>query len=440
MSLLNTNKLYSACFRNIPHGWNELRLKYVANAVVEKPKKRNLLAPYVGLEHVGSGIGRLLQFDESFEDSSAILCRKGDVLFGKLRPYLAKCFLAEREFRCSSEFLVLRSSRYNPNYLRYLLLTKEFIELVNASTYGAKMPRASWDFIGNIIVPLPPMNVQEEIANYLDQQTAKLDQLIEKKQRLIDLLQEKRQTLITQAVTKGLDPNVPMKDSGIEWLGKVPAHWDVVKIKHVALMRSGHTPSRQHPEYWEDCNIPWFTLADVWQIRDGRAEYLEETEEKISILGLENSAAELLPAGTVILSRTASVGFSGIMAKPMATSQDFVNWVCGPKIIPEYLLYVFRSMKEEFKRLVMGSTHKTIYMPDAAAFKTPLPPIEEQHQIVRYIRKHKTSIDRLEDLTLQSIQKLQEYRQALITAAVTGQIDVREKLAGSAEPIPAGKE
>lgn len=164
------------------------------------------------------------------------------------------------------------------------------------------------------------------------------------------------------ATPRGFKPYPEYKDSGVEWLGDIPAHWEVNRTKFAARLRSGHTPSRQHLEYWQDCTIPWFGLADVWQIRDGRIEYVSETAEKISELGLANSAARLLPKGTVILSRTASVGFSAIMGVDMATTQDFVNWVCGPTLRPEYLLYVFRSMGQEFARLTMGSTHQTIYL------------------------------------------------------------------------------
>ena len=127
-------------------------------------------------------------------------------------------------------------------------------------------------------------------------------------------------------------PYPAYKDSGVEWLGEIPAHWGVTRTKFVARQRSGHTPSRQHAEYWQDCVIPWFSLADVWQIRDGRKEYVSETNEKISELGLANSSARLLPKGTVILSRTASVGFSAILEVDMATTQDFVNWVCGASV------------------------------------------------------------------------------------------------------------
>ena len=211
-------------------------------------------------------------------------------------------------------------------------------------------------------------------------------------------------------------------DHGIDWLGPVPSHWTVTKTKYAARLYSGHTPSRQHPEYWENCTIPWFGLADVWQIRDGQAEYVTETAEKISELGMANSAARLLPAGTVILSRTASVGFSAILGVDMATTQDFVNWVCGPKIRPEYLLWVFRSMQPEFRRLTMGSTHQTIYMPAVGAFSTPLPPLPEQDSIVAFVRERTSRIDKLIAKRERFIQLRQERSSAFITRAVTGEL------------------
>ncbi len=163
----------------------------------------------------------------------------------------------------------------------------------------------------------------------------------------------------------------------------------------------------------------------MWQIRDGLREYVTETAEKVSELGLANSAARLLPKGTVMLSRTASVGFSAIMGTDMATTQDFVNWVCGPRIKPEYLLYVFRSMEQEFDRLTMGSTHQTIYMPDVGQFVTPVPPVAEQDAIVACVRREAGRIDALVAKIREAIARLREYRTALISAAVTGKIDVR---------------
>ena len=211
--------------------------------------------------------------------------------------------------------------------------------------------------------------------------------------------------------------------SGLEWLGPVPSHWDVKKTKFAATLRSGHTPSRQNPEYWKDCTIPWFGLADVGQIRAGRVEYVYGTAEKISEIGLANSAARLLPKGTVILSRTASVGFSAILGVDMATTQDFVNWVCGPSLRPEYLLYVFRAMEPEFGRVTMGSTHQTVYMPDVGRFTTPVPPIPEQDRIVAFIRKETSGIDGLVAQKERLIELLQEKRTALITRVVTRGLD-----------------
>lgn len=218
-------------------------------------------------------------------------------------------------------------------------------------------------------------------------------------------------------------PYPAYKDSGVEWLGQIPDHWEVTRTKFAARLRSGHTPSRQHPEYWVDCTIPWFGLADVWQIRDGQVEYVTETAEKISELGLANSAARLLPKGTVILSRTASVGFSAIMGVDMATTQDFVNWVCGPTLRPEYLLFGFRSMQHEFRRLTMGSTHQTIYMPDVARFSVAIPPLSEQDRIVAYVREERSRIDALVAKKERLIELLEENCTALITRAVTKGLD-----------------
>lgn len=236
--------------------------------------------------------------------------------------------------------------------------------------------------------------------------------------------------VVNELVQAGAEPGMrrykryaEYKDSGVEWLGEIPRHWEVRRTKHVARLESGHTPSRQHPEYWVDCIVPWFGLADVWQIRDGLREYVSETNEKISELGLANSSARLLPKGTVILSRTASVGFSAIMGTAMATTQDFVNWVCGPKVRPEYLLYVLRTMAPDFKRLIMGSTHQTIYMPDVSRFSTPVPSLHEQDCAVSFIRHETAKIDALIGKKERLIELLQEKRMALITRAVTKGLD-----------------
>jgi type I restriction enzyme S subunit len=317
-------------------------------------------------------------------------------------------------------------SGFDPNflcYLHYFLYSLRITERSIKQTTGIQNLDTSAYL--NEKVAFPPYSEQTPIAAFLDNETTKIDELISCQEELIELLNEKRQAVISQAVTKGLDPHVPMKQSGIEWLGVVPAHWGVLPTRYVARLESGHTPSRQHPEYWENCTIPWFSLSDVWQVRDERKEYVYETSELVSELGIANSSARVLPKGTVLLSRTASVGFSAIMGVDMATTQDFANWVCGPRLRPEYLLYVFRAMKPEFSRLTMGSTHQTIYMPDLHDFRCPLPPIEEQDQIVSHIRCGLADIDAITEKCNAAIKLLQERRIALISAAVTGKFDVR---------------
>jgi type I restriction enzyme S subunit len=177
-----------------------------------------------------------------------------------------------------------------------------------------------------------------------------------------------------------------------------------VQIRKVARLGTGHTPSRSVEEYWEpaECTIPWLTLADVWQLRDGSVSVVTETKEKISPLGLANSAAVRHPAGTVAFSRTASVGFSCILGVDMATSQDFVTWTCGPQLDPRYLLWVLRAERDEILSRTQGSTHKTIYMPDIEQLTIPLPALDEQVKIAEFLdarssEVHKAMAD-LEDL------------------------------------------
>jgi type I restriction enzyme, S subunit len=208
---------------------------------------------------------------------------------------------------------------------------------------------------------------------------------------------------------------------GAAWMGEIPEHWHIARLKYVAKLGTGHTPSRQVPEYWasEECTIPWVTLADVWQLRDGgRTTTITDTAEKISEVGLANSAAVLHPKGTVILSRTASVGFSAILGVDAATSQDFMTWTCGPRLEPMYLLYVLRAMKQEFRRLVMGSTHKTIYMPDIERLTIPLPPRPEQTLTVARIERGVARVDGLIERKRRVLTLLAERRRALINKVI----------------------
>ncbi|MHB9854804.1 restriction endonuclease subunit S [Streptomyces krungchingensis] len=202
----------------------------------------------------------------------------------------------------------------------------------------------------------------------------------------------------------------------------------------MARLGSGHTPSRSKPEYWENCTVPWITLADVWQLRDGQTNVIAETKEMVSPLGLANSAAVKHPAGTVILSRTASVGFSAIMGRDMATSQDFATWTCGPRLEPRYLLHALRGMAPDLKRVATGSTHKTIYMPDIEQLRVPLPPLEEQRRIADFLDDETARIDGLLHSRRTQVELIGE-RLAAQAALSTGRVRLREPGA-THDPVP----
>ncbi|TMU92366.1 restriction endonuclease subunit S [Streptomyces sp. DASNCL29] len=288
---------------------------------------------------------------------------------------------------------------------------------------GANIYHLSAERVRALPISLPPLDEQLRIAEFLDAETARINSLLDAQKRLLEVLSERRAAGTASAVADTERKN--RRPSTLTWQETVPADWQEVRLGLLARMGSGHTPSRSHPEWWTDCSIPWITTGEVKQVRDDRREDLFETKEKISELGLANSAAELHPAGTVVLCRTASAGYSAVMGTAMATSQDFVTWTCGPRLDPYYLLWCLRAMRADLLgRLAMGSTHKTIYVPDLQMLRIPLPPLDEQRQIVERIREQNAKIDRLSDVVRHQSSLLAERRQALITAAVTGQIDV----------------
>jgi type I restriction enzyme S subunit len=306
-----------------------------------------------------------------------------------------------------------------------------FIDEVVARSTGVSYPAINAPDIGDIRVPFIEISGQRDIADYLDAETARIDALIAKKQQMVQLFDELRREVLIAGVA-GEFTSTDFGPSRVLWLDQHPRYWRSAKLTLVAKLGSGHTPSRSHPEWWINCTIPWITTGEVAEMRDDRHEYVLETREKISQLGIENSSATLRPAGTVVLCRTASAGYSAIMATDMATSQDFATWTCGPLLRPRFLLLCLRAMRQDLLgRLAMGSTHQTIYMPDIESLRIPLPDVQEQERIVESVWKRILKLGRSEDLLQQQINLLQERRQALITAAVTGQLDILEVVRGN---------
>lgn len=319
--------------------------------------------------------------------------------------------------------LIRPRSTVDGGFLRWALESDSARQQFAVAATGVTRFGLREDAVGSVRVPIPTQAAQRAIASYIDGTTARIDGLVERYRRIIEGQLEKRRAM-TAAGVGGRPLESARRQSRLMYLQSIPQHWDEVRLSLLAKLGSGHTPSREHPEWWVEPTIPWITTGEVWQLRDDRVEYVNETRENISELGLANSAAELHPAGTVFLSRTASAGFSGIMARDMATSQDFVTWTCGPRIRPRFLLLCLRAMRGDLLgRLAMGSTHQTIYFPDIQSIKVPLPPVEEQDQIVEWVWMRLRAIDAAIEAIQQQVSLLLERRRAVITAAVTGSLE-----------------
>lgn len=306
---------------------------------------------------------------------------------------------------------LLRSSVYVQGYTRLL---------TGIRPNSLQMSR---DDLMEFPILLPPLSDQTRIAEFLDNETAKIDELVTEQRWLIELLKEKRQAVISHAVTKGLNPDAPMKPSGIEGLGDIPAHWAISKMKWVAQMESGHTPDKKISEYWENGDIPWVSLNDTGYLKAN--DYVSDTAHHVTELGIANSSAHILPPRAVVFSRDATIGRCAITTRPMAVSQHFIAWICGECIIPEFLLLRLRSMTQELDRLTTGATVKTIGMAEVKTLVTTVPPLAEQQALLDWVSAEIGKLDVLTTEAERAIDLLQEHRTALISAAVTGQIDVR---------------
>jgi type I restriction enzyme S subunit len=359
----------------------------------------------------------------------------GDIVLPKITPTFQAdrativCGLSGVVAAGSTELHVIRvGPQADTRFVRYLLSSRDFLHGGTAQMLGvAGQKRVPDQWLREFPVHVTDLSVQRVIANYLDNETARIDALVDKIASLVIRLQERRALIHLLAVQGALtSPDAALGRSTVPGLPEIPEHWRDAPLKLVARLGSGHTPSRGHPEWWTDCQIPWITTGEVSQMRSDRIEYIAETRERISELGLRNSAAELHPAGTVVLSRTASAGYSAIMKTDMATSQDFVTWTCGPLLDRRYLLLCLRAMRSDLlERLAQGSTHKTIYMPDINRIRVPLPLIDEQREIAARTWQLLGQVDHLTDKLVVQQRLLRERRQAIVTAAVTGQLSNR---------------
>ncbi len=408
----------------IPSHWDCIKLKYVAELEGNKIESDSI-HKYVGMENVESWTGKYLKKQDAQTEGLSTSFSSGDVLFGKLRPYLAKSWLADFSGICSSEFLVLRSEKVSPKFLNYYSLTEEFIKQVDSSTYGSKMPRASWDFISLMRVPVPTDNDSEKIGNFLDHETAKIDTLIDKQQQLIKLLKEKRQAVISHAVTKGLNSKALMHDPCVEWFNELPQHWKVSKLGYHAKISNGATPSRENMAFWEKGNIAWLNSSKVNDVR------ITKADQFITAIALNQTSVRQVKKHDIVIAITGEGQTRGRVAICMidaTINQHLAAISITDKLLNfEFLFYYLVSQYERirYESSGAGSTKGAITCADIISFPIVIPSEKEQLEINNYIVNTGNKLDSLIQLAVDQVKLLAERRSALISAAVTGKIDVR---------------
>ncbi|MAT04942.1 MAG: restriction endonuclease subunit S [Acidimicrobiaceae bacterium] len=353
------------------------------------------------------------------------LLRNGDTIVSTVRTYLRAVWPIEGAadgLVASTGFAVLTPRAIEPRYFAWWVQSDVFIEDVVARSVGVSYPAINALELGELPVRVPPVAEQRAIADYLDAETVRIDALIAKKQQLIQLLEERLRAEMTELACGRLR-GAPLAGSGIDWIGKIPASWQVVRLNKVARLESGHTPSRTREELWVDADKAWITLNDVGTLAE--SEFIGETKNLISDAGLAASSARMLPAHTVVLSRDATIGRVGIMATNMATSQHFAAWVCSSVIRPRFLWLLLRFAMQPFlTSFDDGATLRTIGMPHVRRFVVPLPPVKEQDEIVAHAETRRAAITAGGQSLGRQLELLAEHRQALITAAVTGEFAV----------------
>ena len=310
---------------------------------------------------------------------------------------------------------------FNP-FLFYWFQAYKKTVIILAS--GGGQPNISQEKIRSLILPTPPFYEQQKIADFLDRETAKIDSLIQKRNDLIRLLQEKRSAMISHAVTKGIDPTVRLKPSNIDWLGEIPEHWETQKIKYMFSSCNGGTPDTSNPDYW-DGTIPWVSAKDM------KTNKLYDTEDHITELGLKESSTKYIAPGQVLL-----VVRSGILKHtipvavnivPVAINQDIKALRPINNLLSEFLCYFIIGCQTSLLAIWSKQSCTVESIEDKYLTETYVPFIscEEQKKIIDFLDRETAKIDSLIQKEKQIIEKIKEYRTALISAAVTGKIDVK---------------
>lgn len=356
------------------------------------------------------------------------LVEPGDLVINKMKAWQGSVAISDHQGIVSPAYFVYSAThKDNPRYLHYLMRSDRYITGYLSLSKGVRIGQWDLDPIYHSRIPLlmPPINEQNQIANLIDKETRKIDALIEEQRRLIELLKEKRQAVISHAVTKGLNPNAPMKDSGVEWIGTIPSHWEVGSIKRWFDTVSGGTPNTGHYDefYTSEGGYPWIRTTDL------NNSPLSEFEISISDEGIKNSACSVLPIGSVLIAMyggPGTIGKNAVLQIDATINQALCGLLPNKYFSPSFTFSYIQFYRPHWMVTAVSSRIDPNISQDQIRNAPILrPPLQEQLEIESYLSEKLTVFDSLLREAEQTCYLLGERRSALISAAVTGKIDVR---------------
>ena len=400
----------------IPQEWEMSKIRYLVTTRSEK-RITDSSVPYIGLENIESQTGKFVKTGIQVDKSENIVVEIGDVLFGKLRPYLRKYWRATFTSTASSEFLVFQSSELDMNFLYYAIQSDSFIEEVNTSTYGSKMPRASWEYIKNMRIAFPTSLVeQQKIADFLDKKTAQLDKVKSLLEEQIQKLKDYRASLIYETVTKGLDKTVPMKDSGIDWIGQVPEGWEVKRLKDYVDFQTGTTPPKSIGVNQEREGVRWFKPGDF----SDESVDLTSAENYITSEIVKQQKLSVYPEKTILVVGIASIGKVGYSENHSYSNQQITALKVTGQTFPKYLAYLMFSSGQYIRETALYTIVPIINNQYLSSLKIVLPNRVVQETIVEYLDKKIEQINKMIVIKNDQIKNINKQRQTLIYDYVTG--------------------
>lgn len=397
-------------YGKIPNHWKLNKIKYLTTIRSESAIYNPEEGKYIGLENVNGYSDNVVETDTEYDYSMQNICKKDDILFSKLRPYLAKVFIAKHNSFCTGEFIVFSSFNGDRRYLFYSILNPKFIENINSSTYGAKMPRANPQYIFDQQICLPPLADQQRIAEFLDRECGKIDGLKADIQAQIDALEQYKRSIITKAVTHGLNPSAPMKDSGIPWVGKTPEYWKVGRIGGLYELRNQKVSDK-------DFMPLSVTMKGILPQLETAAKTNDGDNRKLVRVG-----------DFAINSRSDRRGSCGI--SDYDGSVSLINTILKPRnrMNAKYYNWLFHTpmFADEFYKWGHGIVDDlwTTNWSEMKRISIPLPPLDEQQEIADYLDNKCAEIEQIIADKKSQIETLDGYKKSLIYEYVTGKKEV----------------